>query len=103
MDALADNPVSLLLIGLITTVALVDAIRRRKREGPSLWWRPVARAFAGAGVFVALGLWYTNLWYRHGLWRWFPPLPMDEPGTNYINGTLAGLVLADIVMIGLMY
>jgi len=61
MDLRAIAPYPILLMGMITLVALRD--RRRARDGGLLmWWRPIARAFAGAGLFLILAL--IHLWAR---------------------------------------
>jgi hypothetical protein len=103
MDHLPDNSISQLLLFLITVVSVADCIRRQ-RNTRSLWWRNLARAFAGAGLFCVLGLAYVVLWYRLGLRGWFPSIRgLDEPGTNEYGGTVAGLVLAEIGLLCWMF
>jgi hypothetical protein len=102
MEHLPDNSVSQLLLFLMTVVAVSDRIRRG-RSTPSHWWRNLARAFAGAGIFCVLGLAYAMIWYRLGLQGWFPSLAwLDEPGANEYGGTMVGLILAEIGLFGWM-
>src|SRR5438128_904441 len=83
MDALTNSFCSVLLMGLITRVALLDWIRRRGRGVRSLWWLPAARAFTAAGVFLVLALSYWEILSSppgRALWHWIPDLPIGEPG-----------------------
>jgi hypothetical protein len=86
MDALTHSPCSLLLLGAILLAVLVDGVLRRGRGVPPLWWRPVARAFAGAGVFFVLTVCLLVIWVKAGVWKWVPSTLLDSPGSNYITG-----------------
>jgi hypothetical protein len=70
MDALTTAPFAVLLLALLTLVALIG---RGQQRGPGAlsWWKPVARAFAGAVLFAVTALSWTVICERTGLVTFF--------------------------------
>ncbi len=103
MNILRHTFCSLLLLGLMTAVALKDWRGRRGRGATPLWWRPVAGAFAGAGLFLVLALFQLLIrgsmrrgieWalsplvfsVKRGQLRWSPWVPTDQLGWSHDPG-----------------